>query len=87
MIDLINQTHAVKIITVEDPIEYVYTNKKALISQLEVGLDTPSFSQALRQALRQNPDVILVGELRDLESLRMALQAADTGHQVFSTVQ
>jgi twitching motility protein PilT len=86
MIDLINQTQQVKIITVEDPIEYVHGNKKALISQLEVGLDTPSFSHALRQALRQNPDVILVGELRDVESLRMALQAADTGHQVFSTV-
>ena len=86
MIDLINQTMAAKIITVEDPIEYVHSNKKSLISQLEVGLDTPSFGHALRQALRQNPDVILIGELRDLESLRMALQAADTGHQVFSTV-
>lgn len=86
MIDLINQNQQVKIITVEDPIEYVHTNKKALISQIEVGTDTPSFAHALRQALRQNPDVILVGELRDVESLRMALQAADTGHQVFSTV-
>ena len=86
MIDLINQTQQVKIITVEDPIEYVHQNKKALISQFEVGLDTPSFAHALRQALRQNPDVILVGELRDADSLRMALQAADTGHQVFATV-
>jgi twitching motility protein PilT len=86
MIDLINQTQAVKILTVEDPIEYVHTGKKGLISQLEVGQDTPSFAHALRQALRQNPDVILIGELRDVESLRMALQAADTGHQVFSTV-
>ena len=86
MIDLLNQTYACKIITVEDPIEYVHSNKKSLISQLEVGLDTPSFAHALRQALRQNPDVILVGELRDVDSLRMALQAADTGHQVFSTV-
>jgi twitching motility protein PilT len=86
MIDLINQNHAVKIITVEDPIEFVHANKRALISQLEVGLDTPTFAHALRQALRQNPDVILIGELRDLESLRMALQAADTGHQVFATV-
>ncbi len=86
MIDLINQANAVKIITVEDPIEFVHPNKKALISQIEVGFDTPSFGQALRQALRQNPDVILIGELRDLDSLRMALQAADTGHQVFSTV-
>jgi twitching motility protein PilT len=86
MIDLINQTYRTKIITIEDPIEYVYASKKALISQLEVGSDTPSFEQALRQALRQDPDVILVGELRDVETLRMALRAADTGHQVFSTV-
>jgi twitching motility protein PilT len=86
MIDLINNTYQTKIITVEDPIEYVHANKKALISQLEVGLDTPSFSHAIRQSLRHDPDVILVGELRDVESLRIALQAADTGHQVFSTV-
>jgi twitching motility protein PilT len=86
MIDLINQTQQVKIITVEDPIEYIHDNQQALVSQFEVGLDTPSFGHALRQALRQNPDVILVGELRDVESLRMALQAADTGHQVFATV-
>jgi len=86
MIDLINGTHRTKIITIEDPVEYLHTNKKALISQLEVGSDTPSFEQALRQALRQDPDVILVGELRDVETLRMALRAADTGHQVFSTV-
>ncbi len=86
MIDLINRTHRTKIITVEDPIEYIHSNKKALISQLEVGTDTTSFDQALRQALRQDPDVILVGELRDVETLRIALRAADTGHQVFSTV-
>lgn len=86
MIDLINQTHRTKIITIEDPIEFVHVSKKAFISQLEVGSDTSSFDQALRQALRQDPDVILVGELRDVETLRMALRAADTGHQVFSTV-
>ena len=86
MIDLINESYRTKIITIEDPIEYIHTNKKAFISQLEVGGDTPSFDQALRQALRQDPDVILVGELRDLETLRIALRAADTGHQVFSTV-
>jgi twitching motility protein PilT len=86
MIDLINTTRREKIISIEDPVEYIHTNKKALISQLEVGSDTPSFDQALRQALRQDPDVILVGELRDVETLRMALRAADTGHQVFSTV-
>ena len=86
MIDLINSTHRTKIITIEDPIEYLHTTKKALISQLEVGTDTPTFDQALRQALRQDPDVILVGELRDVDTLRIALRAADTGHQVFSTV-
>jgi twitching motility protein PilT len=86
MIDLINTNYRTKIITVEDPIEYVHANKKALISQIEVGVDTTSFDQALRQALRQDPDVILVGELRDVETLRIALRAADTGHQVFSTV-
>jgi len=86
MIDLINNTYAAKIITIEDPVEYIHRRNKALISQLEVGIDTPSYSQALRQALRQDPDVILIGELRDVESLRIALHAADTGHQVFSTV-
>ncbi len=86
MIDLINTSYRTKIITVEDPVEYLHANKKALISQMEVGSDTTSFDQALRQALRQDPDVILVGELRDVETLRIALRAADTGHQVFSTV-
>jgi twitching motility protein PilT len=86
MIDLINNTNRCKIITIEDPIEYLHQNQKALISQLEVGGDTPSFEQGLRQALRQDPDVILVGELRDSETMRMALRAADTGHQVFATV-
>jgi twitching motility protein PilT len=86
MIDLINQNHSSKIITIEDPVEYLHTSKKALIAQLEVGTDTPSFEQALRQALRQDPDVVLVGELRDMDTLRIALRAADTGHQVFSTV-
>jgi twitching motility protein PilT len=86
MIDLINRTYRCKIITIEDPIEYMHTNQKAMIAQLELGQDTPSFEQGLRQALRQDPDVILVGELRDSESMRMALRAADTGHQVFATV-
>ncbi len=86
MIDLINASRHEKIICIEDPIEYMHSNKKALITQIEVGTDTPSFDQALRQALRQDPDVILIGELRDVETLRMALRAADTGHQVFSTV-
>jgi twitching motility protein PilT len=86
MIDLINQSHASKIITIEDPVEYLHVPKMALIAQLEVGTDTPSFEQALRQSLRQDPDVVLVGELRDMDTLRIALRAADTGHQVFSTV-
>jgi twitching motility protein PilT len=86
MIDLINSSYRCKIITIEDPVEYLHTNQKAMIAQLEVGQDTPSFEQGLRQALRQDPDVILVGELRDSETMRMALRAADTGHQVFATV-
>ncbi|MBI3833988.1 MAG: PilT/PilU family type 4a pilus ATPase [Planctomycetes bacterium] len=86
MIDLLNDSRREKIITIEDPIEFVHANKKALVSQIEVGLDTPSFDHALRQALRQDPDVILIGEMRDVDTLRMALRAADTGHQVFSTV-
>ncbi len=86
MIDLINSTYRCKILTIEDPVEYTHENKKALISQVEVGQDTPSFEHGLRQALRQDPDVILVGELRDSETMRMALRAADTGHQVFATV-
>jgi twitching motility protein PilT len=86
MIDLINTHYDVKIITVEDPIEFVHEDKKAMITQIEVGSDSISFDQALRQAMRQDPDVILIGELRDAETLRMALRAADTGHQVFATV-
>ena len=86
MIDLINTTYRSKILTIEDPVEFTHANQKALISQVEVGLDTPSFEHGLRQALRQDPDVILVGELRDSETMRMALRAADTGHQVFATV-
>jgi twitching motility protein PilT len=86
MIELINQTRTSKIIAIEDPVEYLHNPKLALITQLEVGSDTPSFEQALRQSLRQDPDVILVGELRDADTLRIALRAADTGHQVFSTV-
>ncbi len=86
MIDLINTQRACKIITIEDPVEYLHTPKQALIAQLEVGSDTVSFEQALRQSLRQDPDVVLVGELRDMDTLRIALRAADTGHQVFSTV-
>jgi twitching motility protein PilT len=86
MVDLINTTYRCKIITIEDPVEYTHANQKAMISQLELGQDTPSFEHGLRQALRQDPDVILVGEVRDSETMRMALRAADTGHQVFTTV-
>ena len=86
MLDLINNSYRCKIITIEDPVEYMHVNQKALVSQVEVGQDTPAFEQGLRQALRQDPDVILVGELRDNETMRMALRAADTGHQVFATV-
>jgi len=86
MVDLLNNSYRCKIITIEDPVEYVHTNQKAMISQLEVGQDTPAFEQGLRQSLREDPDVILVGELRDSETMRMALRAADTGHQVFATV-
>ena len=86
MIELINQGRPTKIISIEDPVEYLYIPKNALIAQLEVGMDTPGFEQALRQSLRQDPDVILVGELRDMDTLRIALRAADTGHQVLSTV-
>jgi twitching motility protein PilT len=86
MIDLINQTRPCKIVAIEDPVEYMHNPKHAIIAQLEVGSDTPSFEQALRQTLRQDPDVVLVGELRDMDTLRIALRAADTGHQVLSTV-
>ncbi|CAN5325560.1 type IV pilus twitching motility protein PilT [soil metagenome] len=86
MIDLINNTWPAKIIAIEDPVEYLHTAKQGLITQMEVGSDTPSFDQALRQSLRQDPDVILVGELRDIDTLKIALRAADTGHQVLSTV-
>jgi twitching motility protein PilT len=86
MVDEINANQRAKIITIEDPVEYIHLSKKSLISHLELGFDTPSFAQALRQVFRQNPDIILIGELRDADTLRFALLAADTGHQVFSTV-
>jgi len=86
MIDIINNNRACHIITVEDPIEYIHTNKKALIEQREVGIDTKSFANALRVVLRQDPDVILIGEMRDLETIQAALTAAETGHLVISTL-
>jgi len=86
MVDYINQNLDRHIITIEEPIEYYHNHKKSLINQREVGIDVPSFAEALRRALRQDPDVILVGELRDLETIEAAVRAAETGHLVFSTL-
>lgn len=86
MIEFINQTRAAHIVTVEDPIEFQYEPARSVIQQREVGIDTKSFSIALRHALRQDPDVILLGELRDLETIRTALTAAETGHLVLATL-
>jgi twitching motility protein PilT len=86
MIDHVNQKHAYHIVTVEDPIEYTFRDKRSVINQREVGFDTMSFSRALRAALRQDPDVILVGEMRDFETCQIALTAAETGHLVLSTL-
>jgi twitching motility protein PilT len=86
LIDLINRTRAVHVMTVEDPIEYMHRHKLAVVNQREVGSDTLGFATALRHALRQDPDVILVGELRDLETMSTALTAAETGHLVFATL-
>ncbi len=86
MIDFINDNDFGHILTVEDPIEFVHQSKKCLINQREVGPHTLSFSNALRSALREDPDVILVGEMRDLETIRLALTAAETGHLVFGTL-
>ena len=86
MMDYINENQYSHILTVEDPIEFVHQSKKCLINQREVGPHTLSFNNALRSALREDPDVILVGELRDLETIRLALTAAETGHLVFGTL-
>ncbi|MGB8656232.1 MAG: PilT/PilU family type 4a pilus ATPase [Candidatus Zixiibacteriota bacterium] len=86
MIDHINSTRSENILTVEDPIEYIHRNRKSIIAQREVGGDTESFVTALRHALRQDPDVILVGEVRDLETMSIALTASDTGHLVLTTL-
>ena len=86
IIDEINHQRPVHIITIEDPIEYVFTEDKAIIDQREVGTDTHSFSQALRSTFRQDPDVIMVGEMRDAETMATALTAAETGHLVLSTL-
>ncbi len=86
LIDIINNTKPVHIISIEDPIEFLHTDKKAVINQREVGLDTKTFATALRHLLRQDPDVILIGEIRDSATMDVALSAADTGHLVFSTL-
>ena len=86
MIDVINRERGVHIITIEDPIEFYHTSKKSIITQREVGDDVPSFAEAIRRALRQDPDVILVGEMRDLETIAAAITAAETGHLVFATL-
>ncbi|WP_419818423.1 type IV pilus twitching motility protein PilT [Glaciibacter flavus] len=86
LVDLVNQTRADHIVTVEDPIEFMHQHKKSLVNQREVGADTHSFAAALKHVLRQDPDVILVGELRDLETISVALTAAETGHLVFATL-
>lgn len=86
IIDLINKTRSENIITIEDPIEYLHNHGECIISQREVGMDTLSFARALKYVLREDPDIILVGEMRDLETISSALTAAETGHLVFSTL-
>ena len=86
LIDIINKKRQDNIITIEDPIEFIHSHKNCLVSQREIGSHTTSFASALRNALREDPDVILVGEMRDLETISMALTAAETGHLVFSTL-
>ncbi|MDR6610634.1 PilT/PilU family type 4a pilus ATPase [Leifsonia sp. 1010] len=86
LIDLVNSTRADHIVTVEDPIEFMHKHKRAIVNQREVGHDTHSFNNALKHVLRQDPDVILIGELRDLETISVALTAAETGHLVFATL-
>jgi len=87
MIDHVNRTRSVHVMTIEDPIEFLHNDNQSIVNQREVSTDTKSFAQALRSALRQDPDVILVGEMRDFETIDTALLAAETGHLVFSTLQ
>lgn len=86
IIDKINQTRSLHVLTIEDPIEYVHIHKESAVTQREVGLDSPSFGRALRSALREDPDVMLLGEMRDTESIALALTMAETGHLVFATL-
>jgi twitching motility protein PilT len=86
MIAYINDNYTYHVMAIEDPVEYVHTNRKSIVNQREVGIDTLNFTSALRHVLRQNPDVILIGELRDLETISIAVTAAETGHLVFGTL-
>jgi twitching motility protein PilT len=86
MIDFINKNRSDHIITIEDPVEFVHQNQKCLVNQREVGLHTKSFKNALRAALREDPDIVLVGEMRDLETISIAIETAETGHLVFGTL-
>ncbi len=86
IIDAINRTRSEHIITIEDPVEFVHQNKNCIVNQRSLGQDTPSYARALRAALREDPDIIVIGEMRDLETIEMALHAAETGHLVFSTL-
>jgi twitching motility protein PilT len=86
MVNYINENRDGHIITIEDPIEYYHSHKQCVVTQREIGVDVPSFSEAIRRALRQDPDVILVGEMRDLETIEAAISAAETGHLVFGTL-
>jgi twitching motility protein PilT len=86
LIDYINRKRAAHIITIEDPIEFVHENKRALLNQREVGRHTQGFKRALRAALREDPDIVLVGEMRDLETIAIAMETAETGHLVFGTL-
>jgi twitching motility protein PilT len=86
MIDHINENESTHILTVEDPVEFLHKDKKSIISQREIGSDSTSYANALKGALRQDPDVMLIGEIRDLETMQIALTAADTGHMVFATI-
>ncbi len=86
IIDKINSTRPAHILTIEDPVEYVHNHKMAAVTQREIGLDSPSFDRALRSALREDPDVLLIGEMRDIDSIQIALTMAETGHLVFATL-
>lgn len=86
MLNKINEERRANMVTVEDPIEFIHPDKNSIVSQREVGIDTDSFTDALKYVVRQNPDIILIGEMRDIETMNVALQASETGHLVFSTV-